>query len=193
MTASPIATATSPRERLLDAADELFYAEGVQSVGIDRIIERAGVAKASLYSAFGSKDELVRAYLERRHERRAARVLAGLERFPTPRARLLGVFDVLGELTQRPDFRGCAFQNARAETKPDSKAVPVCDRTRAWTRDLFRKLAADAGVPEPGAFARQLILLYDGAMTSARMDGDLDAPSRARRVAEKLLALALGE
>src|SRR6202046_3076328 len=68
----------SPRERLLEAAGELFYAEGIQSVGIDRVIERAGVAKASLYSTFGSKEELVRAYLVNRHESRKQRILACL-------------------------------------------------------------------------------------------------------------------
>src|SRR4030081_2433080 len=80
------------RERLLDAADELFYAEGVHVVGIDRIVERAGVAKASLYSTFGSKDELVRAYLEehfRDRQRRSADVVA---KRTTPRERLIGVF-----------------------------------------------------------------------------------------------------
>src|SRR3978361_39067 len=106
----PAPTASRPpaRERLLDAANQLFYEEGVHTVGIDRIIERAGVAKASLYSAFGSKDELVRAYLEGRHEKRQARILAGLERFETPRDRLLGVFDVLAEIAASPEFRGCA-------------------------------------------------------------------------------------
>src|SRR3979409_2729127 len=82
----------SPRDRLLAAADELFYAEGVHVVGIDRIVERAGVAKASLYSIFGSKDELVRAYLEmhfRGRQRRIERVLGACN---TPRARLLDVF-----------------------------------------------------------------------------------------------------
>ena len=69
----------SPRERLLAAADELFYAEGVQSVGIDRVIERAGVAKASLYSTFGSKEELVRAYLEGMHERVLNRARAAIQ------------------------------------------------------------------------------------------------------------------
>src|ERR1700712_1765696 len=100
------------RDRLPAPADELFYAEGVHTVGIDRIIERAGVAKASLYSTFGSKDELVRAYLEGRHKIRRERLLTGLERFDTPRDRLLGVFDVLSELAARPGFRGCAFYNA---------------------------------------------------------------------------------
>src|SRR3569623_1161990 len=106
----------SARERLLAAANELFYEEGVHTVGIDRIIERAGVAKASLYSSFGSKEELVRAYLEGRHALRRKRIMAGLERCETPRDRLLGVFDVLAEVSSTPGFRGCAFYNASAES-----------------------------------------------------------------------------
>src|ERR1700712_5209205 len=96
----------SARERLLAAADELFYEEGVHTVGIDRVIERAGVAKATLYTTFGSKDGLIRAYLERRHLRRQERITVGLARFDNPRDRLLGVFDVLGELAAEPGFRG---------------------------------------------------------------------------------------
>src|SRR3712207_1353891 len=114
--ASPARPKPSARERLLAAADELFYAEGVHTVGIDRVIERAGVAKASLYSSFGSKDGLIRAYLEARHERRRERILAGLERFESPRDRLLGVFDVLAEVASSSGFRGCAFYNASAES-----------------------------------------------------------------------------
>src|SRR5580692_413909 len=103
------AAVPSARERLLAAASELFYAEGVHTVGIDRVIEKAGVAKASLYNTFGSKDELVRAYLESRHERVAAHVSGYLERFATPREKLLGVFEAQGELFAEPGFRGCAF------------------------------------------------------------------------------------
>src|SRR5450755_794440 len=109
----------SARERLLAAANELFYAEGVHTVGIDRVIERAGVAKATLYSTFGSKDALIRAYLERRHDERAARMDRELTaRFDNPRDRLLGVFDVLGDSMAKPTFRGCAFINASAESRP---------------------------------------------------------------------------
>src|SRR5690349_17397815 len=75
----------SARERLLAAADELFYEGGIHTVGIDRVIERAGVAKASLYDTFGSKDALIRAYLEARHDARKARLTAWLERYETPR------------------------------------------------------------------------------------------------------------
>src|SRR5256886_11944205 len=88
----------SARDRLLAAADELFYAEGVHVVGIDRIVERAGVAKASLYSTFGSKDELVRAYLENHFRRRQSRVARVLAAYDTPRERLLGVFAEVEEL-----------------------------------------------------------------------------------------------
>src|ERR1700746_3618967 len=90
----------SPRERLLAAADELFYAEGVQSVGIDRVIERAGVAKASLYSTFGSKEELVRAYLDERHARIVGRLPAAVDAVDPaePVKRILAVFDAQAEL-----------------------------------------------------------------------------------------------
>src|SRR5436190_11548576 len=88
---------TSARERLLAAADELFYREGINNVGIDRVIEHAGVAKASLYSNFGSKDELVRAYLQGKHATRRQRVLDRIARHRSPRERLLSVFDGLAE------------------------------------------------------------------------------------------------
>jgi AcrR family transcriptional regulator len=189
--ASPQARKPSARDRLLAAADELFYAEGVHTVGIDRIIERAGVAKASLYSTFGSKEELVRAYLEHRHRIRRERLLAGLERFETPRERLLGVFDVLGEMTATPGFRGCAFYNASAESVAQGGAVEqVSNANRAWTRGLFTELADDAGVADPAALADQLMILYDGASVGARMDHRPGAAVNARRVAECLLDAA---
>jgi AcrR family transcriptional regulator len=181
----------SARERLLAAAEELFYEEGVHTVGIDRVIERAGVAKATLYSVFGSKDELVRAYLEQHnatwHERLTARVTA---RYAGPRERLLGVFDVLGERFTEPDFRGCAFVNASAETRPGSLVEHASDVARAWVVDLFADLARQAGVAEPGPLARQLAMLYHGASLSARMDRDLTAAAAARAAAATLLDAA---
>jgi AcrR family transcriptional regulator len=182
---------TSARERLLAAADELFYAEGVHTVGIDRVIERAGVAKATLYSAFGSKDGLIRAYLTRRHEGRQARMLRKLQRFDTPRERLLGVFDILGELIVEPDFRGCAFMNASAESPAGGVVEDVSNQSRAWTRALFADLARAAGVIDPDTLAHQLVLLYDGAMISARMDRDHNAAATARVVATALVDAAL--
>jgi AcrR family transcriptional regulator len=177
----------SARERLLAAADELFYREGVNSVGIDRVIERAGVAKASLYDCFGSKEELIRAYLAARAEARQARITRMLERYATPRERLLGIFDVLGELVADSNYRGCAFVRASAEIRPDGRVKTVCDDSRTWTRSLFAGLAKEAGAREPEHLAQQLMLLYDGVSVSGQMEHDPTAASAARAVATTLL------
>ena len=193
MSAASPSTSRKPsaRDRLLAAADELFYAEGVHTVGIDRVIEKAGVAKASLYSTFGSKDELVRAYLQGRHDRRRTRLLAGLERYDDPRDRLLGVFEVLAEVAARPGFRGCAFYNASAESPVGSPVEEVSDVYRAWIRGLFAELARDAGAKDPAALADQLVVLYDGASVGARMDKDgPKAALVARDMAAMLVAAA---
>jgi AcrR family transcriptional regulator len=162
----------SPRDRLLVAADELFYAEGVHVVGIDRIVERAGVAKASLYSIFGSKDELVRAYLESHLRQRQDGIGHILAAHDTPRERLLGIFAELEAALEGSEFRGCRFISARAEARPGDASEVVADRYRAWLRSLFIELAEGAGASDAKAVGRQLALLYDGAAVAARMDQD---------------------
>jgi len=185
------ATATpSARERLLAAANELFYDEGVHTVGIDRVIERAGVAKASLYNTFGSKDELVRAYLEERHAVVLQRIDRYLQRYDTPRDRLLGVFEAQGEMFARPGYRGCAFASASAES-PGEAVSQATDSYRAAVRDLLTGLAREAGAPDPEMLGQQLHLLYDGASLSARMDRDPSASAASRAAAEALLDAAL--
>ena len=188
----PAAAADRPsaRARLLAAASELFYEEGVHSVGIDRVIERAGVAKASLYDTFGSKEELIRSYLLSRQEARQARILDRLGRFTTPRTRLLGIFDVLADSLAEPNYRGCAFVRASAEMRVGSSAKTVCDDSRAWLRALFTDLAKQAGATRPAALAKQLVLLYDGASVSAQMDGDAKAAATARAIAALMLDAA---
>ena len=185
--AVPPVPRASARERLLAAADELFYKEGINNVGIDRVIEQAGVAKASLYAHFRSKDELVRAYLQDRHEVRKARVLERIARHRTPRERLLAIFDGVGETVAQPGYRGCAFVRANAEMPPGSPAKTVCDTARGWLRELFATLAGEAGARHPAALAQQLVLLYDGAVIAAQMDGDVDAAAAARVLAARLL------
>src|SRR3977135_958689 len=108
----------SARDRLLAAADELFYSEGVHVVGVDRIVERAGVAKASLYSIFGSKDELVRSYLEEHFKDRQMRVARILAAHDDPRDRILGVFAETDAALAAKEFRGCRFVLASAEAHP---------------------------------------------------------------------------
>jgi AcrR family transcriptional regulator len=181
----------SARERLLASANELFYAEGVQTVGIDRIIEHAGVAKASLYNLFGSKEGLVRAYLASRHDGTTDRIMAAVERRRTPRTRLLAVFEAQGELFAQPGFRGCAFVAATAEAPRGGPIEEAADDYRAWIRALFTDLAEQAGASNPQKLARQLQLVYDGADLSARMDRDPSIATTARAAAEALLEASL--
>jgi AcrR family transcriptional regulator len=184
------AAAGSARERLLAAAHELFYAEGVQTVGVDRVIERAGVAKASLYNVFGSKEELVRAYLVQRHEQTMDGLRAAVARHVDPRRRLLAVFDAQAELFARPGFRGCAFASACAEAPRGGLIQQAADDYRAEVRGLFRELAADAAAMDPDRLATQLQVVYDGAGQSARMDGDPGVAVAARAAADSLLEVA---
>jgi AcrR family transcriptional regulator len=181
----------SARERLLASANELFYEEGVHTVGIDRVIEHAGVAKGSLYNTFGSKDELIRAYLEARHASMEQRITRVLERYDSPRGRLLGVFEAQDELFSEPGYRGCAFARASAESHPGDVVEQAAEDYRAWVRSLFTRLAGEAGVPDAPALARQLHLLYDGSGMSARMDHDPSAARAARSAAAALLDAAV--
>ena len=171
------------RDRLLAAADELFYAEGVHVVGVDRIVERAGVTKASLYNTFGSKDELVRAYLENHFRRRQSRIAHILASHKTPRERLLAVFAEVEGLLAGSAFRGCRFISAAAESRPGDAGEVVAEKYRAWLWSLFTDLAEAAGATGAKQVGRQLFLLYDGAAVAARMDEDRDAAAKAVRAA----------
>jgi AcrR family transcriptional regulator len=183
---------TNARDRLLAAADELFYDQGVHSVGIDRVIERAGVAKATLYSAFGSKDALIRSYLDGRHARTQANLLAAVERSDDPRARLLAPFDYLVGRIGEPGYRGCAFINASAESPEGGVVQEASDAARGWIRALFVRLADEAGAPDPPSLGCQLHLLYDGAVVTGRMDRDANAATSARIAATAVVDTALG-
>ena len=178
------------RERLLAAADKLFYEEGVNTVGIDRVIDAAGVAKATLYASFGSKEALIVAYLQGRLERRQDRIRRALAQIDSPRERILCVFDVLGWYINEPGFNGCAFMNASAESHPGSAVDDAARASRTWNRALFVDLAREAGVRDPERLAGQLVLLYDGALVSAHMDRDLDAAETAKATAAALLDAA---
>jgi AcrR family transcriptional regulator len=186
-----VSTEVSPRDRLLDAASELFYEHGVHTVGIDTVIERAGVAKATLYRTFGSKEALVRAYLEARHATRRAAVLAEMEMHDDPRGKLLAVFDVLITMVKRPTFRGCAFANASAESELDSAAAEVTRKVREWMLGVMAEQATALGVADPAGLARQLSLLYDGALTQSRLDHGRAAATAAKTAAEILIETSL--
>lgn len=177
------------RQRLLAAASELFYENGINTVGIDRIIEHAGVAKASLYDCFGSKEELIRAYLQERGDIRRARVNERVAQYDHPTDQILSIFDLLAELAAQPDYRGCAFMRARADANSSDKVKSVVAETRDFLLAKFTDLCRVGGAADPGLLAKQLVLLYDGATVSAYMDGNRHAIATARELARQMLVL----
>jgi AcrR family transcriptional regulator len=183
---------TSARDRLLAAANELFYAEGVHTVGVDRIVAHAGVAKATLYTLFGNKEGLVREYLTARHDRTRERMNRELAtRYANPRDRLLGVFEVQGQSFGEPGFRGCAFVGANAEFTDGTSIDEVTAGYRDWLWSLFLDLAREAGVADPESLAGQLVLLFDGAGISAWMDHNPDIAQTSRSLAATLIDAAI--
>jgi len=178
------------RDRLLNVADRLFYAEGIRAVGVDRIVEESGTAKATLYAHFPSKGDLVASYLRRRCDLWCAYLLAELpNRAGEPWGRILAVFDLLGESFESADYRGCPFINASAEfADQDHPARIATAEYRARIRRLFLDLAAEAKIEDAEGTAEAIAMLYDGAMVSAQLDGNARAAARARVAAECLLS-----
>jgi AcrR family transcriptional regulator len=174
------------REQALDAAEELFYGRGVQSVGMDDIRGASGVSLKRLYQLFPAKEQLVEAYLERRDVRWRGRLAAYVERFEGPEERILAVFDWLEEWFGEDGFRGCAWINSYGELGATSARVTA--QVRAHKRafgDFLARLVTDAGLPEP--LAGQLFLLAEGAMVTAGITGNTEPAAQAREAARALL------
>jgi len=181
----------SARERLLAASDELFYRDGVHSTGIDAVIERAGVAKGSLYYIFGGKDELVAAYLRGRHQVWRQRVEAAQADTDDPDQKILAIFDALADYVSRPEFRGCPFNNAAAEAPAGQAQRLAIKEYRDWLRQSFRQLAVDTGAADSEALTDALIVLYDGALaTTNTAEPARAAAMTAKRIARLTLAAA---
>jgi len=175
-------------ERLLDAASELFYREGIGAVGVDTVSDRAGVSKRTLYNRFGGKDALVAEYLRRRDERWRAYLRGVGEGVGEPREKLLAVFGAYGEWLVGEDFRGCAFANAAAEIPdPGHPARVVARRHKEGVEEHLAALAEDAGFDEPGALAERLLILLEGATATAAMRRSAEPLGVARSVAQELL------
>ncbi len=177
-------------ERIVRAAGDLFYAEGIHAVGVDRVCAEAGVAKATLYQQFRSKDELVAACLRRRAEQWRASVAGPVLALTGSAARRAGaVFGRLGESFAAPGYRGCPFINAAAEYP--GRAGPVAAAIaahRAQVRGLFAELLAGFPAARRAVLTDQLVLLYDGMMVGAQLDQAPRAARRARAAARQLLA-----
>ncbi|MFC0599812.1 TetR/AcrR family transcriptional regulator [Streptomyces palmae] len=180
------------RSRLLDTAERLFYERGVQAVGMDELRAASGVSLKRLYQCFPSKSELVEGYLRRRDERWRAALSDHVDRHgATAQDRLLAVFDWLHAWCAAPGFRGCAFINSFGElgSVSDGVAGAARDHKRA-VREYVADLADDLRVDDPAALADQLLLLIDGAITTAAISGDPAAARHAQVAAGTLITCA---
>ncbi|WDD96191.1 TetR/AcrR family transcriptional regulator [Burkholderia sp. FERM BP-3421] len=189
---APIAGATA-HEHLLRAAEELFYREGVRAVGVEAVVERAGVNKMSLYRRFSSKDELVLAYLERMDACFFERVDASAARHPDdPKAQLIQYFDDLSARALQPDYRGCPFVNVAAEfpeLSHPARQFVADNKARLMTRLVT--LAHGAGAREPQALADGLALLIEGIYAASQTyRPDASPIGEAPRVARLLIDAA---
>ncbi|OBI64426.1 TetR/AcrR family transcriptional regulator [Mycobacterium sp. E796] len=180
---------SSARERILTAAYELFSRRGIRAVGTDEVIVRAGVARATLYRHFPTKDALVLAVLQRREELWTHGLIEeqSRQRGSTPEEQLLAIFDVLHDWFQSRDgYEGCSFINVLLELGADHPAGQACIAHIDHVRDIVRRRAVAAGLTDVEEFASSWHILMKGAMILAVV-GDLDAAQRARKMGLSLI------
>lgn len=178
--------ASQPRRRLLDTATRLFYTEGIRAVGIDRIIAEAGVAKATFYNHFPSKDDLVLAYLEEQ-DQIGREAVAALPKQP-PREMIAAVLGRISAAVLVGDWRGCPFLNAAAEyPDPKSAVRQAIAARREWYHGLLRKHLAADGDPAPAVTASLLVAVSDGLLEVAYLDDAKSVPGLVDAALERLL------
>jgi AcrR family transcriptional regulator len=181
---------TPAAERILRTASEMFYRKGIRAVGVDSIAAEADVTKKTLYEKYGSKDELVAAYLRARDERWRNWLVEFVERRGgLATERLLSTFDALVEWMERENYRGCGFVNAAAEF-PDAAhpARAVVLEQKRWMRDYLAELATEAGAKDPEDLAERLLILHEGATVAGSLGVAADAAQKAKQTAVALVA-----
>ncbi|WP_406146843.1 TetR/AcrR family transcriptional regulator [Streptomyces sp. NBC_01012] len=181
---------TPAARRIVETAEELFYSRGITAVGVDLIAERSGVTKRTLYNRFGSKDQLVAAYLVERDRRWWALVRAAVDASEGPAEAVTAPFDAL-RTWSASNSRGCAFINALAEL-PDTShpAYRVAADQKRRLLDLFRERATAAGCAEPAALATRLLVLHEGALATQPLP--LDTLPESAALARALVLASLG-
>ncbi|MBI1208690.1 MAG: TetR family transcriptional regulator [Azospirillum sp.] len=165
--------ARSARERVLDAAKRLFYRDGIRAIGVEAVVEHAGVTKMSLYRNFSSKDDLVAAYLSDRDRRYWQWWDAVVARHPgQPREQLRALFAGVAKVAAMPEFRGCPFTNAAIEfPAADHPGRRVAEANKQELRRRLRSLAGDLGAADAEGLGDQLVLLLEGAYVSSQVFG----------------------
>ena len=179
------------RGRLVATAVELFYRHGFNAVGVDRVIDEAGVTKTTFYKHFKGKNDLMVAAVEMRDAwemdawQRAARTVGGDQ----ARAQLLALFDVLDVWFNDDDFGGCIFLNVASEVpNPHDPVHRAAARHKRANWEMVRDLAAEAGDTEPEVFADRYMLAFEGALVLRQVYGRDDAARSARPIIEQLIA-----
>ena len=183
------------RQRLLETADRLFYAEGVRNVGIDKIIAEAGVAKMTLYTHFPSKDDLIVAVLQYREQKLLEFFRASMDRHgKRTKDKLRAFFAALKEWFESPGFRGCAFQNAAVELADPAHPGTqfVRDHKRRFT-EILRGFVEESVGKSATKLVPMVALIVEGAIVTAVISGTPDAAEVARDAALKLVEEARGE
>ncbi|MBA8823442.1 AcrR family transcriptional regulator [Saccharopolyspora lacisalsi] len=179
----------SARDRLLTAAGELFYVRGINATGIDAVVERAGVALATLYKQFGGKDRLVAAYLEERDHRWRADWEAAIATTTDPRQRVVAIFDALERWWGTEGcYRGCAQVDAAVEiTDAEHPAIAAITRHKTHLRQRLTELTREAGAAEPEQTAADIVVIYEGTITALLLQLVPEPLQRARRLTTELL------
>ncbi|MGW4334872.1 TetR/AcrR family transcriptional regulator [Rhodococcus koreensis] len=179
------------RERILRTADDLFFTEGIVATGVNRLIEDAGVAKASFYSNFKSKNDLVDAYLEKRHYDLMERFDAIESSADSIEIKFVRVFDLLSTAVVQNAYRGCTFVVAAVEMPQESLPAKRWVRThKLAVRDCFCRMLTASDVPNASELAEQLALIYDGALVMAAVRPESRTIERARSMVLTLIANA---
>lgn len=188
-TGAPGATgAAGMRERIINAAYDLFARRGVRDVGINELISRSGVAKATFYRHFASKDELVLAFLEQRDRVWTVNAIVGeaRRRADAPEQQLLAIFDVFSDWFRRTDFEACSFINVLLEMGAAHPLGRASIDYLAKIRGHVKQLADEAGLERTEDFSRSWHILMKGSIISAA-EGDVEAAMRARQLAGWLI------
>ena len=186
--ATSVLAKVTARERILEAAYDLFSHRGIRDVSIDEVLGNSGVAKATLYRHFPSKDELVLAFLDLREQVWTLDVVeAGArERADNPEGQLLAIFDVYDDWFHRDDFEACSFVNVLLEMGKAHPAGRASIEHLATLRRFVADLAAEAELPDPEEFARSWYILMKGSIVQAS-EGDAGAAKRAQAMGRLLI------
>ncbi len=193
LVATETAAPSSPRgpwakSRILETANELFYGDGIRTVGVDRLISESSVTKATFYKHYGSKDKLIEQYVRHRASASRTEFEAAVAAHSDPETAIRTLLRDLGDEISTPGYRGCPFLNAAAEYPDPAHPVRlIVGEHRDWVSSSLTTLLAEMGHPLPGDAADELMLATDGAKTGGYAGDAIAATTALTRVVDRIL------